>query len=283
VPADVDGLMKLVARLGPDVHACLEMMSGAAWVRDRLEACGWRVEVADCRKVRAVAPLAAKTDKVDARVLAELARRDLVPAVRIPSLEERELHERLARRMHLVRLRTSAKNRVFGILTQWRLRVPLGELRRTNAPALLEKRGVPEVWRRSVVEALELVDLLDTRISRAEEELWPLAHADRRVELLETIPGLGTLLALNCAVAIGDVSRFATPGRLVGYSGLAPRVRQSGESARSGKLSKSGSRLLRWTAVEAAQNAWEGVRPSVCGPGRLSSCVGRAVGLRSGS
>jgi transposase len=99
------------------------------------------VEVADCRKVRAVAPLAAKTDKADARVLAELARRDLVPAVWIPSLEERELRERLARRMHLVRLRTSAKTRVFGILTQWGPRVPLQELRRTDAPALLEKRG----------------------------------------------------------------------------------------------------------------------------------------------
>jgi Transposase len=67
VPSDIDGLTRLVATLGRDVHACIEMMSGAAWVRDRLEACGWRVEVADSRKVRALAPLAAKTDKVDAR------------------------------------------------------------------------------------------------------------------------------------------------------------------------------------------------------------------------
>ena len=81
------------------------------------------------------------------------------------------------------------------------------------------------------------------------------------MELLETIPGLGTLLALHCAVAIGDVSRFATPRRLVGYSGLVPRVRQSGESSRSARLAKSGSRLLRWTAVEAAQNAWRPTNP----------------------
>jgi transposase len=94
------------------------MMSGAVWVRDRLQAAGWRVAVADARKVKAVAPLACKTDKVDARVLAELCRRDLVPAVWVPSFSDRELRERLNRRAHLIRLRTAAKNRVFGALSQ---------------------------------------------------------------------------------------------------------------------------------------------------------------------
>jgi len=116
VPADEDGLAKLVLALGPEVSACLEMMSGAVWVRDRLQAAGWQVEIADARKVKAVAPLACKTDKVDARVLAELCRRDLVPAVWVPSLSDRELRERLNRRAHLIRLRTATKNRVFGAL-----------------------------------------------------------------------------------------------------------------------------------------------------------------------
>jgi hypothetical protein len=101
VPADEDGLARLVIELGPEVRACLEMMSGAVWVRDRLAGVGWRVEVADARKVKNVAPLACKTDKVDARVLAELCRRELVPALWIPSLEERALRERLKRRLHL--------------------------------------------------------------------------------------------------------------------------------------------------------------------------------------
>jgi hypothetical protein len=79
VPADEDGLIRLVLAHGIDVKACVEMMSGAVWVRDRLPAAGWRVQVAHARKVRDVAPLACKTDKVDARVLAELCRRDLVP------------------------------------------------------------------------------------------------------------------------------------------------------------------------------------------------------------
>jgi hypothetical protein len=80
VAADRDGLARLVLELGDVVKACVEMMSGAAWVRDELVACGWQVEVADARKVKTVAPLAAKTDKVDARLLAELSRRQLVPA-----------------------------------------------------------------------------------------------------------------------------------------------------------------------------------------------------------
>jgi transposase len=87
LPADEDGLAKLVLRLGSDVRACVEMMSGAVWVRDRLQAAGWGVEVADARKVKGLAPLACKTDKVDARVLAELCRRNLVPTVWLPSLD----------------------------------------------------------------------------------------------------------------------------------------------------------------------------------------------------
>lgn len=72
VPADEDGLAKLVINLGTEVEACVEMMSGAVWVRDQLASAGWQVKVAHARKVRDVAPLACRTDKVDARVLAEL-------------------------------------------------------------------------------------------------------------------------------------------------------------------------------------------------------------------
>jgi transposase len=259
VPTDEDGLARLVLELGWEVRACLEMMSGAVWVRDRLAAAGWQVEVADARKVKSVAPLACKTDKVDARVLAELCRRELVPALWIPSLEERALRERLKRRLHLVRLRTSAKNRVFGLLTQWGLRIPLDRLRRGDAMELLADRGVPEVWRRSIAEALAVIDLLDERIAPLERELAPLARADRRVCLLDTIPGIGSLLGLTIASEIGEVARFQSPRKLIGHAGLAPRVKQSGQSSRSGELSKAGSRTLRWAAVEAAQSAW---RPS---------------------
>jgi transposase len=184
VPADEDGLARLVVQLGPDVRAVVEMMSGAIWVRDTLAAAGWEVQVAHTRKVRDVAPLACKTDKVDARVLAELCRRDLVPELWVPSLADRELRERLRRRMHLVRMRASAMNRIFGLLTQWGLRLSLRPLREPDAMQVLEQRGVPDVWRRSIAEALAVIDLLDERITPIDRELAPWARADARAALL---------------------------------------------------------------------------------------------------
>jgi len=286
VPADADGLLRLVHRLGPEVKGCVEMMSGAVWVRDQLAACGWQIEIADARKAKALAPLAAKTDKVDARLLAELARRDLVPALWVPSLSERELRERLRRRMHLVRLRTSAKGRIFGLLTQWGVRIKLTRLRQPDGLELLERRGVPEVWPRSVAEALGVIDELDRRVEPLDRELAPLADADRRVALLETIPGVGQLLGLTPTAEIGDIARFASARKLVGYSGLSPRVRQSGKSERTGALSKSGPKTLRWAAVEAAQSAWRQSNPwhrlysdvaSRQGSGQAKAAVARKV------
>jgi transposase len=262
ISADRDGLARLVFELGDEVKACLEMMSGALWVRDQLAGCGWQVEVADARRVKTIAPLAAKTDKVDARLLAELSRRQLVPALWLPSLDERALRERLRRRMHLVRLRTSAKARIAGLQTQWGVRVALQRLRRADGLALLERAGMPAVWRHSVSECLAVIDFLDARLEPLDRELKPFAHADRRAVLLDTIPGVAELLALTIAVEIGDISRFASPENLVSYGRLAPRVRQSGQGRpHTGPLTKSGSRLLAWAAVEAAQHAWRETNP----------------------
>src|SRR5215216_5966559 len=180
ISADEDGLAKLVLRLGSEARAAVEMMSGAVWVRDRLEALGWEVQVAHARKVRDVAPLACKTDRIDARVLAELCRRDLVPELWVPSLEDRALRERLRRRAHLVKVRTSARNRIFGLLTQFGLRVSHSRLRRPDAMELLERRGVPEVWRASIAELIELSEEMDGRIKPIDRELAPLARSDER-------------------------------------------------------------------------------------------------------
>jgi transposase len=261
VAADEDGLLRLVAGRGPEVTAAVEMMSGAAWIAETLRGVGWTVRVADARRARALAPLAAKTDRIDARVLAELARRDLVPEVWVPALADRALLEQLLRRMHLIRLRTSAKNRIFGLLSQWGVRAGVGSLRRPGAVDALGDRGVPEVWRGSIAEAIAVIDLLDARLAPIDAGLVELARGDQRARLLRTIPGVGWLLGLTFAAEIGDISRFPHAGKLVGYSGLVPRVRQSGESSRTGRLAKAGSPLLRWAAVEAAQHAWRPQNP----------------------
>jgi len=230
------------------------MMSGALWVRDQLVACGWRVEVADARKVKTVAPLAAKTDKVDARLLAELSRRQLVPALWLPSLDERALRERLRRRMHLVRLRTSAKARIAGLQTQRGVRVSLQRLRRADGIALLEHAGVPEVWRRSVSECLAVIEFLDERIAPLDAELKPFAHADPRAVLLDTIPGVAELLALTIAVEIGVVlaanaGRGSCAGRCARRAAAAnsngPSVSGSRSSASSAAACSGTARMLR--------------------------------------
>ena len=134
-------------------------------------------------------------------------------------------------------------------------------LRAPDAVELLAERGVDETWRRSIGEALAVIDLLDERVAPLERELRQAAVDSERVVLLKTIPGVGDLLGLTLASEIGDVARFATPRKLIGYAGLAPRVHQSGERSRTGALSKAGSRTLRWAAVEAAHAAWRPTNP----------------------
>lgn len=211
ISADEDGLAKLVHALGADVRGCVEMMSGAVWVRDRLTACGWQIEIAEPRKVKALAPLACKTDRVDARVLAEIVRRDLVPALWVPSLSDRELRERLRRRSHLVRLRTSATNRAFGLLTQWGLRVGLTTLREPAALDSLRERGVPAVWVESISTLLSVIDGLDRQIAPIERELRPLAHADEQGAAADDDPRRGR--AARPDAARRDRRRLPLPKR----------------------------------------------------------------------
>jgi transposase len=134
------------------------------------------------------------------------------------------------------------------VLTQWGLKLSTTRLRQRDAMELLEARAMPEVWRRSVAEALAVIDWLDERLAPLERELGPLVRADPRVALLETIPAIGPLLGLTMAAEIGDVACFASARKLVGDARLAPRVRQSGQSSRTGPRSKAGSKTLRWAA-----------------------------------
>jgi transposase len=261
IPADEDGLARLVRTFGPEVSGCVEMMSGAVWVRERLRGCGWQFQIADARKVKAIAPLACKTDQVDARVLAQLARRDLVPEVWVPSLSDRALRERLRRRAHLVRLKTSARNRMFGLLTQWGLRGNLKMLREPGSLQQLAEQGVPPVWIESLRVLLDVVEDLERQLTTIDTELRPVARADQRVQLLLTIPGIGELLGLTIAAEIGEISRFASARKLTGYAGLAPTIKQSGQSSWTGRISKAGSPVLRWAAIEAAQHSWRPTNP----------------------
>ena len=118
-PPDADGLRGLArqtAAHGQPVRAAIESMNGARFVHDQLELAGWQVAIADAQKVKGLAPLACKTDRIDAWVLAELSRRDLVPEIWLPTPGVRAERERARFRLHLVRHRTALKNRIHATL-----------------------------------------------------------------------------------------------------------------------------------------------------------------------
>src|SRR5436305_1215590 len=128
---DAGGLASLVSRVGEfgqPVTAAIESMTGARFVHDQLELRGWEVAIADAVKVKGLAPLAAKTDKIDAWVLAELSRRDLVPAIWLPDPAVRAERERARWRLHLVRHRTALKNRIHATLMAFGHPCPVSDL-----------------------------------------------------------------------------------------------------------------------------------------------------------
>jgi hypothetical protein len=137
-------LTQQLARHGAPIRAAIESMNGARFVHDRLELAGWQVEVADAQKVKGLAPLACKTDRIDAWVLAELARRDLVPAIWLPDPRVRAERERARWRLHLVRHRSSLKQRVHAVLLTHGKPCPVSDLFGVRGRQLLAKLGLPE-------------------------------------------------------------------------------------------------------------------------------------------
>jgi transposase len=256
VPPDRHALGELGQRLADQqVLAVIESMTGARFVHDELELAGWDVRIADAVKARGIAPLACKTDKIDCRVLADLARLDLVPEIWLPDPVVRGERERARFRLHLVKHRSALKNRVHAILFQHGLANPSSDLFGLSGRRLLERLQLPEPWASTVTASLALIDTLDEQIDRCERELRTLGADHRYIPLLLSCPGIGWILAFTIASEIGDINRFPTPRKLAGYTGLCPRVEQSGERDRRGPLRKNGPNYLRWALVEAAHTA----------------------------
>ena len=255
---DRDGLRALVRRLekhGEPVYAAIESMNGARFVHDELEMAGWRVDVADAVRVKGLAPLACKTDKIDARVLAELCRRDLVPAIWLPTPENRGERERSRWRLHLVRHRSALKNRIHATLLAFGHQCPTSDLFGVAGRRRLGEMNLPEPWSGTVEASLRLIDQLEAEIDSCERELRALGADHPYIPNLMTLPGVGWILAYTIASEIGDIGRFASPKKLCGYTGLCPRVYQSGGKDRRGALAKNGPTYLRWALIEAATHA----------------------------
>jgi transposase len=150
-------------------------MNGARFVHDQLELAGWDVAIADAQKVKGLAPLACKTDRIDAWVLAELSRRELIPAVWLPTPEVRAERERARWRLHLVRHRTALKNRVHATLLAFGRPCPTADLFGPGRPTAAGPAG-----------AARAVGGHDHRGGDADRRA---GHADRRLRTRAAPPG----------------------------------------------------------------------------------------------
>jgi transposase len=259
VPPDVDSLRTLARRIeevhGEPVCAVIESMTGARIVHDTLEQQGWDVEIADAQKVKGLAPLALKTDKIDSQVLAVLSHRDLVPAIWLPDPRVREERELARFRLHLVKHKSALKCRIHSALINFGRACPVTDLFGAEGRELLRRLDVPEPWRGNVTASVELIDDLERQIDVVNRKLRE-GHADHPyIPLLMSVPGIRWVLAFTIAAEIGEIERFSSPHKLTGYTGLCPRVNQSGESDRRGPLTKHGPRYLRWALLEATMHA----------------------------
>jgi transposase len=259
VAPDPDSLRTLARRIEEvyrqPVCAVIESMTGARIVHDTLEQEGWSVEIADAQKVKGLAPLAVKTDRIDSKVLAVLSQRDLVPAIWLPDPAVREERELARFRLHLVKHRSMLKHRIHSTLINFGRPCPVSDLFGVEGRELLARLEVPEPWRGNVVASLALIDDLEVQIAEANTRLKD-GHAEHPyIPLLISAPGIGWVLAFTIAAEIGEIERFPSPEKLTGYTGLCPRVVQSGESDRRGPLSKHGPTYLRWALIEATMHA----------------------------
>jgi len=259
VAPDPDSLRTLARRI-EEVHhepvcAVIESMTGARIVHDTLEAEGWSVEIADAQKVKGLAPLACKTDRIDSMVLATLSHRDLVPAIWLPGPRVRSERELARFRLHLVKHKSALKNRIHSTLINFGRPCPVSDLFGVEGRRLLERLEVPEPWRGNVTASLSLIDEIERQIAEVNTRLKE-GHADHPyIPLLMSAPGIGWVLAFTIASEIGEIERFASPAKLAGYTGLCPRVNQSGDSDRRGPLTKHGPTYLRWALIEATMHA----------------------------
>lgn len=205
-------------------------------------------------RTRAIAEAKVKTDKVDARVLAELLRADYLPSVWQPDAETQRLRRLTHRRAALVSDRTRLKNRLHSILHHCLVPLPKFDLFSQAGRAWFKELSLPELEAAARDSDLRLLERTEQEIAQLEEKLVREAWQDEKVRLLMSIPGIDYTVAQTCLAAIGEVSRFANAKKLTSYLGLNPSTRQSATHCVHGPITKQGNAHARWLLVQAAQH-----------------------------
>ena len=248
-----DFAMKLLT-FRDDVKAVVES-TGNLWIQiyDILEKFGFEVFLSNPGKTRLIAEAKNKTDKVDAKILARLLRADMLFTCYVPGEEIRNRREFLRHRLNLVKMRTMVKNRIHSLLDKYTLRSPYNSWTKKWV-AWLREQDLGFMDNAIVKGQLAILETFNEQIRVMEDKIAALAVDDPQVKLLMTMPGIGYFTASLLVAEIGDINRFSNDKKISSWAGLAPRISQSGEKTRIGRVGKGNKRVAA-LMVQSAHNA----------------------------
>jgi transposase len=248
-----DAVVAFAKTLRPDDEVVVEATGNTAAVVRLISPHVAKVAIANPIQVRAIAWAKVKTDKIDAGVLAKLHASGFLPEVWSADEDTQALRRLVAERVGVVTGMTRVKNRIHAVLHANLIPPYKGNLFSKGGPRWLATQPLPEDQGRTVTRHLDLFDRLAADLATFDAALARRALADPRAERLMTVGGVNAVVAVSLLAAIGDVSRFSSPEKLVSYVGLNPSVRQSGDRpAIHGRITKQGRAHARAMLVEAA-------------------------------
>jgi len=252
---DLEGLEGFFRESPPGTKAVMEATVGWMWLSDLLEGLGVEVHLAHMAGVKLIATSRLKTDRVDARVLAQLLRADFLPEAYLAPREVRDLRMQLRHRQGMIKDRTMLKNRVHALLIRHNIQLEQSDIFGTSGKALLRQMDLPLPARQVLDDPLDLIEHYDAKIGQTDRRLRAHLEPDPRRKWVTSMPGIGEVTATFLLAEIGDIERFREAKKFVSYAGLCPSTRQSADSVRHGGIRGAGRRLLKWALVEAAHTA----------------------------
>jgi len=248
-----------LSRIGRPFSVCYEASTGYGALHERLQPLARRVVVAHPGQLRLIFRSKRKNDRVDAEKLAKLLFLDEVPRVHVPNQDVRSWRRMIRHRQTLIRDRARVKNGIRAMLKSQGLDAPRG-LWSKRGMAWLEAVELPtemDAMQRDVL--LERLRSLTTMIDRVDRVLDRTAGKHPGVQLLQTIPGVGTRTAEAVVAWVDDPGRFARIRAVGRYFGLVPTQDASASMNRMGHITREGPGTIRWLLTEAA---WQAIRRS---------------------